>query len=208
MLSARNEEIKRLKIEYEDMHLAFEDMRGAKTTLAKEVHRLRQLTSERSEGMFGDMDCKNGRGDSEFYLRMTRDSWKREIPAFIALPPDSAMGELVDLSPVIVQGDRLEVNGLTIRFEEPIGAGGNGKVIGGTVVKRAVEEEGGVEFVGVKAVMKSGIDELDEEVFREVRALQALGQHGLAPRLVAFIETPIRFLIVMVCTIVLSLLVS
>jgi hypothetical protein len=191
-------EIRKLKKELEGLRRAYGDVQLTKTTLAKEAYRLHQCTTEEAE-MFADMDVRSGRGDSRGYQEMLRSNGIEEIPVFLPLPEDYDGGEVVDIPPAIVMRDRIQVNGFTIRFEEPIGAGGNGKIIGGTILDRNTKaKEIGTNSVAIKATMKSGVISWDEELFREARALQSLGEGGLAPKLLAVVETPLRFLTIMV----------
>lgn len=103
---------------------------------------------------------------------------------------------------VLVKADRLEIGDrLQIRCEEAIGAGGNGKVIGGTILYNdlnAGDMNSEVTTVAIKATMKSGLPSWDAEFFREIRILKTLGECGIAPRFVAAIESPTRLLMVMV----------
>jgi hypothetical protein len=199
MLDEKDEEIKSLKVELENLRRAFDDLQSAKTMLAKEVHRLHQLSLEGSE-MFAGMQVANGKGDSKGWQRTLKRDGLGEVPMLLPLPANFEGGEVVDIPPVIVIGDCIDVNGLKIRFEEPIGAGMSGKIIGGNILNGGTRGDEMVP-VAIKATMKSGFAPFDKELFREARALRSLGQSGVAPKLLTVVETPLRFLTIMVCAI-------
>jgi hypothetical protein len=200
-LEEKDEEIRKLRTELSDLLCAYDDMQTTKTELAIEVHRLHQCTTEES-GLFAGRNVKGGRGDSRGYQKMLKRNGQDDIPRMIPIPAHYTDGELVDMPPVIVKGDRIEVDGLTIRLEEAIGAGGNGKVVGGTILNHNTNSgKIGTNSVAIKATMKSGVPSWDEVLFHEARALQSLGDCGIAPKLLAVVETPLRFLTIMVCMI-------
>ena len=201
LLVDRDNTIARLEKELAHMRCAQTDLQEAKSILAKELHRLHLRGKViRGQGFEGH---EGGRGDSRAFKKALHDrEGQDEVPTIIALPEGFSSGSFIDLPPVIVKSDRIETSQLRIRCEEAIGAGGNGRVIGGTIIANEASESEENKMEGmplaIKAVMKSGLPWWDAEFFRETRVLKTLGEKELAPRFVTAIETPTRFLLIMV----------
>lgn len=125
---------------------------------------------------------------------------EQEIPDLVDLPEEFSQ-ELtlrLDLPPVIVEGDHIRLKGMIVRFGERLGKGAQGKVVSGRL--SMPDKNGPIETgeVAIKAVLKSGQRGYDDDVYKEIIGLHVFGEKGIAPSFVAAIETPRRFLVIMV----------
>jgi hypothetical protein len=175
-LNAAQAEINTLRDDREDLLLV-------KSILARKV--LNNQCDETDE-MFG---FENG---SKTYARGGQAS-KESGTRWIELRREARYQQVADNPAVLVRGERLEFNGVTIRCGRALGRGGNGSVIAAEVI--AQPDESIPSDLAIKAMPKNvGL----EHIRREAMSLKVLGQAGIVPQLIAVLETSEKFLLIMV----------
>jgi hypothetical protein len=174
-LNAAQEEIDTLREDRADLFLV-------KSILARKV--LHNQCEETDE-MFG---LENGNKTSTRGGAVSKESRTR----WVDLLRGVRYQQVANNPAVLVRGERLEFNGVTIRCGRALGRGGNGTVIAAEVIQQPGESI--PSDLAIKVMPKLvGL----ENIQREAMCLKVLGQAGIVPQLIAVLETPEKFLLIM-----------
>ncbi|KAG8811592.1 CBL-interacting serine/threonine-protein kinase 4 [Serendipita sp. 399] len=177
-LEGLRKQVEGLQTQLEEIREERDDLLVAKDTLANKVWQ--EIEEKRLNEKRIDEACK-------------LEEEETTTPTFLTPPEDVITGvELVEVPPLLVEGDRLQIGELVIRCGQLLGIGGQGKVIAGSTIRGKEHSN-----VALKQMAKYNNPELDESFFREVRALHALHPLGLCPRFVGALETSKCFIVVM-----------
>lgn len=200
-LKEAGSEITRLEVELREERARYEDAMVAKSTLANKISGVGGSVGPESR-MFGVSG--GGAASSAEYIN-TYLGKQRVVPELVDLdtPLDVpgvhesfkiAPGQMLELPSVLVECERFDLGDMEIRCGKALGKGGHGKVIAGEILRGS----GAGKEVAIKAVMKHGSEKYDRDFYREASISCALSNSGLVPAYMGAIETPKRFLLMMV----------
>jgi hypothetical protein len=173
-LNAAQEEINTLRDDRKDLLLV-------RSILARKVL---HHQCEETDKMFGFEDGSKTPTRASEISKESRSRW-------VGLK-EVGYRQVTNSPAVLVRGERLEFNGVTIRCGRALGRGGNGSVIAAELMQQPGESI--PSDLAIKIMPKVvGL----EHIQREATCLKVLGQAGITPQLIAVLETPEKFLLIM-----------
>ncbi|KAG9025437.1 Serine/threonine kinase [Serendipita sp. 407] len=191
----RDDEIKRLREEMEHLKRQVEGLQTEVKELREERQDLLLAKGTLADKLWRVVENKGSTSEPGGKALCKIEEEPSVLP-FISLPNDVVPGEeVLEFPPLLVEGDRIQIGEFTIRCDNLLGKGGQGKVIAGSMIRGQLQTS--CAQVALKQFQKQSDPDIDEAFFREIRALRALHSHGLCPGFVAALETDTSFIIIM-----------